>query len=71
MRREKARPFHPRTIKVSGEKPANTREFPSPFRAGSMFAEGEVAWEKELEKEDSLGRGAPSLMRLAPNSLIL
>jgi hypothetical protein len=27
MRREKAQLFRPRTIKVSGEKPANTREF--------------------------------------------
>ncbi|MFN6253501.1 MAG: hypothetical protein ACK4Y5_15700 [Acetobacteraceae bacterium] len=43
IRREKAQPFRPRTIKVSGEKPANTREFPSPPRAESMFAEGEVA----------------------------
>ena len=38
IRREKARPFHPRTIKVSGKKPASTREFPSPPRAESMFA---------------------------------
>ena len=38
IRREKARPFRPRTIQVSGEKPANTREFPSPARAESMFA---------------------------------
>jgi hypothetical protein len=38
IRREKARPFHPRTIKVFGEKPANAREFPSPLRAESMFA---------------------------------
>jgi hypothetical protein len=38
IRREKARPFRSCTIKVSGEKPANTREFPSPFRAESMFA---------------------------------
>ena len=38
IRREKARPFRPRTIKVSGEKPANTREFPSRSRAESMFA---------------------------------
>jgi hypothetical protein len=37
-RREKARLFRPRTIKVSGEKPANTREFQSPIRAESMFA---------------------------------
>ena len=43
IRREKAPPFRPRTIKVSGEKPANTREFQSPPRAESMFAEGEVA----------------------------
>jgi len=34
----KARPFRPRTIKVSGEKPANAREFQSPPRAESMFA---------------------------------
>jgi hypothetical protein len=27
IRREKARLFRPRTIKVSGEKPANAREF--------------------------------------------
>jgi hypothetical protein len=38
IRREKARPFRPRTIKVSGKKPANTREFPSPVRAESKFA---------------------------------
>jgi hypothetical protein len=38
IRREKARPFRPSTIKVSGEKPANTREFTSPPRAESMFA---------------------------------
>ncbi len=38
IRREKARPFRPCTIKVSGEKPANTREFPSPPRAESRFA---------------------------------
>jgi hypothetical protein len=38
IRREKARPFRPCTIKVSGEKPANTREFQSPLRAESMFA---------------------------------
>jgi hypothetical protein len=38
IRREKARPFRPCTIKVSGEKPANTREFPSPRRAESMFS---------------------------------
>jgi hypothetical protein len=43
IRREKARPFRLCTIKVSGEEPANTREFPSPPRAESMFAEGEVA----------------------------
>jgi hypothetical protein len=43
IRREKARPFRPRTIKVSGEKSANTREFPSPPWAASMFAYGEVA----------------------------
>ena len=38
IRREKARPFRPRTIKVSGEKPAKPREFPSPPRAESMFS---------------------------------
>ena len=38
IRREKARPFRSRTIKVSSAKPANTREFPSPPRAESMFA---------------------------------
>ncbi|MCA3275373.1 MAG: hypothetical protein ING26_07610 [Roseomonas sp.] len=38
IRGEKARPFRPCTIKVSGEKPANTREFQSPQRAESMFA---------------------------------
>ena len=38
IRREKARPFRPRTIKVSGEKPAITREFQSPPRAESKFA---------------------------------
>jgi hypothetical protein len=38
IRREKARPFRPCTIKVSGEKPANTQEIPSPPRAESMFA---------------------------------
>jgi hypothetical protein len=38
MRREKSRPFRPRTIKVSGEKPANAQEFPSPPRAESIFA---------------------------------
>jgi hypothetical protein len=38
IRREKARPFRPCTIKVSGEKPANTREFRSPPWAESMFA---------------------------------
>jgi hypothetical protein len=43
IRRGKAQIFRPRTIKVSGENPANTREFPSPPRAESMFAEGEVA----------------------------
>jgi hypothetical protein len=43
IRREKARLFRPRTIKVSGEKLANTREFPSPPRAESVFAEREVA----------------------------
>jgi hypothetical protein len=43
IRREKSRPFRPRTIKVSGEKPANAREFPTLLRAESMFAEGEVA----------------------------
>jgi hypothetical protein len=43
IRRKKARPFRSRTIKVSGEKPTNTPEKPSPNRAESMFAEGEVA----------------------------
>jgi hypothetical protein len=43
IRREKARPFRSRTIKVSGEKPANAREFPSPPRAESMFWGREVA----------------------------
>jgi hypothetical protein len=43
IRREKARPIRPCTIKVSGEKPANAREFPSPSRAESMFGEREVA----------------------------
>jgi hypothetical protein len=38
IRREKAQLFRPRTIKVSGEKPANARDFPSPPRAASMFA---------------------------------
>jgi hypothetical protein len=38
IRGEKARPFRLCTIKISGEKPANTREFPSPPRAKSMFA---------------------------------
>ena len=38
IRREKALPFRPCTIKVSGEKPANARESPSPTRAESMFA---------------------------------
>jgi hypothetical protein len=38
IRREKVRLFRPRTIKVSGEKPSNAREFPSPLRAESMFA---------------------------------
>jgi hypothetical protein len=38
IRREKARSFRPRIIKVSGKKPANTREFPSPRRAESMFS---------------------------------
>jgi len=38
IQREKAQPFRPRTIKVSGKKPANTREFQSPPRAESMFA---------------------------------
>jgi hypothetical protein len=38
IRREKARPFRLCTIKVSGEKPANTREYPSPPRAESMFS---------------------------------
>ena len=43
IRREKAQPFRPRTIKVSSEKTANAREFPSPTRAESMFGEREVA----------------------------
>jgi hypothetical protein len=43
IRREKARPFRPCTIKVSGKKPANAREFRSPSRAESMFGEREVA----------------------------
>jgi hypothetical protein len=43
IRREKAQLFRPRTIKVSGEKPANAREFQSPPRAESMFWEREVA----------------------------
>jgi hypothetical protein len=38
IQREKARPFRARTIKVSGEKPANAREFRGPSRAESMFA---------------------------------
>jgi hypothetical protein len=38
IRREKAQPFRLCTIKVSGEKPANTRGFQSPRRAESMFA---------------------------------
>jgi hypothetical protein len=38
IRREKARPFRLRTIKVSSEKPANTREFPSSARAERKFA---------------------------------
>ena len=38
IRIEKARPFRLCTIKVSGEKPANTQEFPSPPWAESMFA---------------------------------
>jgi hypothetical protein len=37
IQREKARPFRPRTIKVSGKKPANAREFQSPSRAESKF----------------------------------
>jgi hypothetical protein len=37
IRREKAQPFRPRTIKVSGEKPANAREFRGPPTAESMF----------------------------------
>jgi hypothetical protein len=55
IRREKSQPFRPCTIKVSGEKPANTREFPSPRRAESMFWEREVAWEREPLKQPSLG----------------
>ena len=38
IRREKARPFRPRTIKVSGEKPANAREFRGHPRAESRFS---------------------------------
>jgi hypothetical protein len=38
IRKEKARPFCPSTIKVSGEKPANAREFQSPPWAESMFS---------------------------------
>jgi hypothetical protein len=38
IRREKAQPFRPRTIKVYGEKPTNTRKSQSPPRAESMFA---------------------------------
>jgi hypothetical protein len=38
IRREKARLFRSCTIKVSGEKPANAREFQSPPRAESVFA---------------------------------
>jgi hypothetical protein len=38
IRREKARPFRLCTIKVSGEIPANTREFQSLPQAESMFA---------------------------------
>jgi hypothetical protein len=38
IRRENARPFRLSTIKVSGEKPANAREFPIPPWAESMFA---------------------------------
>ena len=49
-----ARPFRPCTIKVFGEKPGNTREFQSPPRAESMFAEGEVAWEREPKSRNSL-----------------
>jgi hypothetical protein len=37
IRREKARLFRLSTIKVSGIKLANTREFQSPPRAESMF----------------------------------
>jgi hypothetical protein len=43
IRREKARLFRPSTIKVTGKKPANAREFRGPLRAESMFAEREVA----------------------------
>ena len=43
IRREKAGPFRHCTIKVSGEKPPNAREFHSPPRAESMFWEREVA----------------------------
>jgi hypothetical protein len=38
MRREKVRSFRTCTIKVSGKKPGNTREIPSPPRAESKFA---------------------------------
>jgi hypothetical protein len=38
IRREKARPFRPRTIKVSGEKPAKPRKFTSLRRAETKFA---------------------------------
>jgi hypothetical protein len=43
IRREKARLFRARTIKVSGEKPTNAGEYPSRRRAESMFAEREMA----------------------------
>jgi len=38
IRREKARPFRPCTIKVSGEIPAKPVEFRSPTGAESVFA---------------------------------
>ena len=56
IRRKKARPFHPRTIKISGKKPVNAREFPSPPRAESMFAEREVAQRWEPKVRNSLAQ---------------
>ena len=43
IRREIARLFRPRTIKVSGKNHTNAREFPSPPRAESMFAASVLA----------------------------